>query len=303
MEKRYQNYMILARDFLIDEKYPQALRAFKRALKYSPSDGDKVATYYELADLYWALESYEKAWEIYGEILQISKEESGAYYGLGVLSELLARPEKETLSYYQAAIKLDPNYTQAYYYEGHLWLRLGDRFRAEECFKQCLAIDSGFFLAANDLGSIYEEEGRYDLAKKYFLRSLQTEPDYVRALYNMGVVDHRLGNIERSKDYYRKGIAADSSFFGNYFNLSALYIEENDLDQGEYYLLKGIENCPPSVNLHYNLACIHAKRDEIDLAIASLDRAIEIDSRALEWARDDSDLKLIVRDYYDHYKN
>lgn len=304
MEKRYQNYMILAHDFLMDEKYPQALGAFKRALKYSSTHRDKITCYYELADLYWALGQYEKAAEMYRRILRISKEESGAYYGLGLLSELLDESGEEALIYYQRAIKLDPYYTQAYYYQGHLWDRRGDTFRAKECFKQCLTIDPNYFLAANDLGSLYEEEGKYELAKKYFQKALSTQPCYVRALYNMGVVEHRLGNIKTSMDYYRRGIEADPSFSGNYFNLSALYIEQKDLDRGEHYLLEGIKNCPPCVNLHYNLACIHAKRHEIDLAIKSLNRAIEIDSRALEWARDDSDLKEIARDYYyDYYKN
>lgn len=303
MVKRYENYMILAHDFLMDENYLQALRAFERALKYSPTDKDRIECYYELADLYWAMESFDRASEMYVEILKISNRESGAHYGLGILSELLGASDEESLRHYQSAITLDPLYTQAYYYQGHLWYRMGDSFRAKECFKQCLTIEPGYFLAANDLGSIYEEEGRYEVAKRYFLKSLQAQPDYVRALYNMGVIEHRLGNIDTSMDYYRRGIETDPSFFRNYFNLSALYIEAGNLERGEFYLLEGIANCPPSVNLHYNLACIHAKRNEIKSAIASLDRAIEIDSRALEWARGDGDLKYIVRDYYDNNKN
>jgi tetratricopeptide (TPR) repeat protein len=45
-----------------------------------------------------------------------------------------------------------------------------------------------------------------------------------------------------------------------------------------------------NANVLYNLACVEALGGERDAALGHLQRAVELDSRSLEWARSDSDL-------------
>lgn len=70
----------------------------------------------------------------------------------------------------------------------------------------------------------------------------------------------------------------------------AVPLIRSDPERAAEILAEGLELNPGAPTLHYTLACLHAVQGRREEALACLTRAIELDSKAAEWARTDEDL-------------
>lgn len=78
--------------------------------------------------------------------------------------------------------------------------------------------------------------------------------------------------------------------------MSAIYIEEKNFNLALDILNEGIEFNKNSVNLHYNRACVYARLNDREKAIRDISYANEINENVFSWARNDSDLKDIIKE-------
>lgn len=294
-ENKYNNYIIIANDFLGEESYFKAYKAFEKALEFASNNNQKVDVLFELADILLIFEKYKEAKEIYFKIIKLDKSRSGAYYGVALVNDFVAGDVNISIKYYKEAIKWDENYDRAYYYLAHSYDKIGDKKSALDNFNKCIEIDEMDFISYNDIGSIYEEQGDFELAKKYFEKSLSINPKYFRALFNMGVVYKDLGNLDKALEYYISAIEYDQNPY-IYLNMSAIYIERKDYLGAIDILNEGILYNPDSVNLFYNRACSKANLSRKDEAIKDLKEAIKINKDAFDWAKKDPDLYNIVKE-------
>jgi Flp pilus assembly protein TadD len=58
----------------------------------------------------------------------------------------------------------------------------------------------------NDLGVVYEAEGRADLAAREYRRALKLDPNYGRARLNLGNVEAAAGRWARAEREYRRAL-------------------------------------------------------------------------------------------------
>lgn len=291
--KRYNNYMILANDFLDQGDERRALGAFLKALEFAEEAKEEVDALFEIGDLYMYLGEYDRAEEGFRRILQLDDKASGAYYGLAILNDFKGGPMETSADFYKKAIAADPKYDRARYYLGHIYWDMGEEDKAEEQFRICLELDPYDFITYNDLGSMYERRGEYQKAKKFVRKSLDISPDYGRALFNMGVIEKALGNHKSALSYYRESI--DVRPRPNiYLNMSAVYIEDRDYENALKILREGLEEFPRTVNLHYNAACalVHLNREEE--AWEEISKAIAVNPDIVKWAVKDKDLKELM---------
>lgn len=294
--QRYQNYMILANEFLCREEYERALHSFQKAYRFVENGKEKTDVLYEIADILLILDCFQEAKEKYEEILHIDAQQPGAYYGLSLTNEFLKGEVSYSIAYYQKAIEIDPDYDRAYYYLGHLYDKIGQTQKAKECFECCIALDPYDYVTYNDLGSLYETQEEYDKALELVEQSLSIHPTYGRALFNMGVIYHRLGNDTLAMEYYHRAIDEfDSPYL--FLNMSAIYIAWKEYEEAIEVLDFGMERFEDSVNLHYNKACCLSILGREELALLELKRAMEIEPEALQWARGDADLSDLVKEF------
>jgi signal transduction histidine kinase len=59
---------------------------------------------------------------------------------------------------------------------------------AEELYRRCLALRADFAPAHNNLGVLYEQQGRHEEALQEFREAVLADPDYERAYHNLGKV-------------------------------------------------------------------------------------------------------------------
>lgn len=90
----------------------------------------------------------------------------------------------------------------------------------------------------NNLGVIYEREGKYDLALKEYKLALSADGELVTPLVNIGNVYMKQGNYKEAEKYYKKALKKDKHNLGAANNLASLYIETGEnYSEGLNYLL------------------------------------------------------------------
>ena len=84
----------------------------------------------------------------------------------------------------------------------------------------------------NNLGVIYEREGKYDLAIREYKKAASADGELVVPLVNLGNVYQKKGDIEEAEKYYKKALKKDAHNIEAANNLASLYIETGG-DYGE----------------------------------------------------------------------
>lgn len=122
-------------------------------------------------------------------------------------------------------------------------------------FEKCMGAKDDFALVYHRLGTIYLDEGEFDLALEYLNKSLRIreETNNVEGVSascnNMGEVYRNLGMFDKALDLYEKGLKIDIKI-GDNRGISVIYSSLGDraLDMGEYeksihFYIKSTEIC------------------------------------------------------------
>lgn len=294
MKRKYNNYIIMANEFLLKSEYIKAQEAYIKSLEFAMTNKELTDSYFEIADIYLIEGEYEKALQTFRKIIEIDENLPGSYYGIAVYYDLKNELDLAK-KYYELAISKDETYDRAYYYLAHILDRMGRKDEAMECLFKCIELDTYDYVSYNDLGSFYEERSEFDTALKYIDESLKICPCYFRALYNRGVVLYKMDRPMDALKEYKKALD-ESTEEDIYLNMSAIYISLKDYKSAIEILLEGIEENPDSENLYYNLGCSYEKIGRRREAVASIKKSIELNGDILKFAKNDIDMKKILEE-------
>jgi len=101
----------------------------------------------------------------------------------------------------------------------------------------------------NNLGVIYEREGKNDLAIREYKKAISSDSSLATPLVNMGNVYLKQGEFTESEKFYKRALELDETNLEAANNLSSLYLETGKhYDEGLGYMLQateGLESIPP----------------------------------------------------------
>jgi tetratricopeptide (TPR) repeat protein len=101
----------------------------------------------------------------------------------------------------------------------------------------------------NNLGVIYEREGKYELALREYSQAIESDPGLVTPLVNTANVYYGLGEYTNAEKFYKKALSKDERNLEAANNLASLYIETGEgYDEALGYILRateGAETIPP----------------------------------------------------------
>jgi len=191
---------------------------------------DKCFNYLESQNYQLALQAGQNAVRIYPRSADAHRCLGEAYYNLGYsnLSINELKRAEELIKYEEAAL--------LYYYR-----QLG--------IYRDLNNKEGESVALNDIGLIYEEQGKYDKALEYYNKSLQltTKPSSIATTYNnIAIVYSDKGDNNKAVEYYKKAIelgqeAGDYHNTAKYMiNLGGAYTNLKNFQEAQYYLQQGL---------------------------------------------------------------
>jgi TolB-like protein/Flp pilus assembly protein TadD len=183
---------------------------------------------------------------------------------------------------YNSAIRLDPNYAQAYAQLAVSWTNFAGAFlggtaqqqayaRARKAADSALALAPGLPESHNARGVVLlYADSDWAGAEAEFRRALQLDPNNLSAKIDLALVLGTLGRVEEAFDLTRQALAADPLRANSYLSLATYLQPLGRLDEAEQAIRKAIELQPAAVSNREILATIEIQRGD---AKAALDAA------------------------------
>ncbi|HYE22064.1 MAG TPA: tetratricopeptide repeat protein [Verrucomicrobiae bacterium] len=114
----------------------------------------------------------------------------------------------ESVAKNREVVKTDPNNYNAWTDLGTDLQNLGDYMEAKKAYNQALKISEVAFIPLNNLATIYEEEGKYDLAEKYLLKITEKIPGETMAYLRLAQLyaQEKAGTKQDAVKILEKGI-------------------------------------------------------------------------------------------------
>ncbi|MFW6358138.1 MAG: tetratricopeptide repeat protein [Chroococcales cyanobacterium] len=191
-------------------KLAKAQSAMESFISENPNDPYVCS---KLGGLYVQKGETEKGIDLFKRGLQSNKIDLPTLYELHYhLGNAYARLNKpnEAVKEYQAAIA-QPILPQlklgAYNNLGSLLQTFGEYELAQKVFKEVLTIDPNFALGYYNFGMTLKGLGKLEEAIAAYEKSLNLNPNYAPVYQNLGVIFFRLGKIPESLEAFQKAIA------------------------------------------------------------------------------------------------
>ena len=194
----------------------------------------------------------DKALNSYKKAIKINPEYAQAYNNLGTALHQIGKAE-ESIDNYQIAIKLDNNFSEAFNNLGNAVRDLNKPEKAIDYFKKAIKINSNFAEAYNNLGCAYEELGNKKDALNNFKIATKIKPNYAEAYNNLGMVFCDLAKFNESLLSYNKAININPTYEKAYNNIGNLFNNLGKYDEATKAYYKAIKIKPDYAKAYSNL--------------------------------------------------
>ena len=123
---------------------------------------------------------------------------------------------------FREAIKIKPDYAEAYNNLGNALQYKGDLKEAVEAYNTALSIEPNYAEAHYNLGVTQQEKGKLNVAIKAFHKALSIKPDYAEAYYNIGNAHKELDKPKQAVEAYNKALSINPDYAEAHRNLSTI---------------------------------------------------------------------------------
>ncbi|HTB34340.1 MAG TPA: O-antigen ligase family protein [bacterium] len=131
------------------------------------------------------------------------------------------------------------------------------------------------------LGSLYNLQGRSDLAEQWFNQGLRRYPDFLEARYNLGftyqnryAASHTPSDLATAIDDYQRVLDVDPRSSNALNNLGNLRYQQGDLAGADALYGRLLRYSPDSLEARYNLAAVAVRQGKNAEAKALLEQAV-----------------------------
>jgi protein O-GlcNAc transferase len=150
----------------------------------------------------------------------------------------------EAVSFFQKALEINPNYTEAHNNMGNTFKDQGRLDEAISCFQKALKINPNLVEVYNNLGNTFKDQGRLDEAISCFQKVLEIKPNYAEAYNNMGNMLMGQGNLAEAVYYYQKALEINPNLAEAYYNFGNALKDQNRLTEALSSYQKALEINP-----------------------------------------------------------
>ncbi len=128
-----------------------AVDYFNSALNIRPQS---IEALYNLAMYYQETEDFNKAMELYRNIIQIDPKYKYAYFNLGYIHLFYLQVYREGVKYFSQALEADPTYVEALYNRGYCYELMGDVQNARNDYQRALSMRTNYQLPIEGLNRL-----------------------------------------------------------------------------------------------------------------------------------------------------
>ncbi len=155
----------------------EAAKTLKKAISLNPKD---TCAYDQLGRMYYDLGQYTESIEAFRQEVELQPS-SVAYHFLGNGYYFTEKLE-DALAAYQEAIRLTPNYEEAYIELGKVYIRLGCHADAIDSYQHALKLQPDDVIAHVGLGFTQFKQGNKDAAMRQYRILRELDPKWAERL-------------------------------------------------------------------------------------------------------------------------
>ena len=180
------------------------------------------------------------------------------------------------LDAYKQAVKVKPDYAEAYYNMGVTQKIIGNLQAAIESYEQAIKINPDYADAYNNMGLALQEKGDVNAALKSFKKALNFKPDYAEAYNNMGVAQNSKGDPESAIQSYKKALNIKPIYPEAYNNMGIAFKSKGDLENALKSFKQALKIKSDYAEAYANMGNALQGNGELEAAIKSYKQALKI---------------------------
>jgi Flp pilus assembly protein TadD len=145
---------------------------------------------------------------------------------------------------------------------GQIYQKQGRYAEAIEEFKKALELNPNFPAALNNLGMCYGKLKQYDQAEETLRSALQLNPHDVLAMNNMAVMYMETGRFEAAREFAQRAVTVEPNYANGHLTLGSIYATMRQFDMAEAEFERALELDPSNRNAQNNLARLRQERQK-----------------------------------------
>lgn len=178
------------------------------------------------------------------------------------------------LAMHEEIVKTNPKLDQAWVNMISLYARTGQPARAEEAYRQAIALAPNRADTFYNFGVFCVQQQRWADAGQAFTKSLALDNQNAEAHHNLGAVVERTGDLTKAAALFRKAIELRPAYRQAHFHLGRIYANQNRYAEAVAELEKSITPVDAeSPTYIYALAAVQARAGKKQQAYELLQQA------------------------------
>jgi tetratricopeptide (TPR) repeat protein len=198
------------------------------------------------------------------------------YYVLGH-QKFDEREYRESINYYEKAIKEDPEFAMAYRTAAIAFGNMGYSSERQDYLEKALEMSHRVSLREKYLieGDYYQRTDKQKAIDSYE-KLLAIYPYDVTGNINLGMLYNNIRELNKALTCFKNGIIGDPSVLISYMDAAWVYTELAKYDSAKYYLEMYRTNYEDNEIIRAYLSEFHLYKHEYDLALLEINEALKI---------------------------
>jgi lipoprotein NlpI len=198
------------------------------------------------------------------------------YVNRGLAYEDVADLDRATDDFTEA-IRVDPNYADAFYHRGEAWLNARDFDRAIADYNEAIRLDPKHAKAFNGRGVAWWRKGNLDRAIADYGDAIRLDPNYAAAYKNRGTAWYFQGDYDRAIADCTEAIRLDPKNADAYNVRGTAWRNKWDLERALADYTEAISRAKNTSDLYHIRGITNLYAGLLPAALADLNRAAELD--------------------------
>jgi protein O-GlcNAc transferase len=303
-------------------RYPEAERCYRQVME---SDAHISGALVNLGFVLREQGRTNEAREILERAVRIAAEDADSHYLLGSILETTGPRDAEVL-HLQKAIDLRPDFELArlqlitalfksdriaeatqfceesmailpdsaelHFYRSNLYLHADEKPLAIASSKRALALNPGLLTAQQSLSRLLFDTEQFEQAEASYRREIDLTPAHFGPYHQLGAVLSRMAKHAEAIEQFKRAISLNPRSGASYYSLASAYTDLDETSEENLALAranfeKAVATEPEVSGFHCGLGFCYWRGAQRDRAMASLDKAIELnpDNAEARWAR------------------
>ena len=209
--------------FFNTKDYAQSIEYYKNEIIFDPKWAAPLIkegnTYYELGNYTLAIQSYDKAFAILGnldeQVKSLNKDVDSKPYWLNIWfdkGEALVKLKKfdDAISLYDKLISLDPTWANPWNSKGWALQNQGKIDEAISAFDKATKLNPTWAKPWNSKGWTLYKVGKFEEALASFDKAISLEPKWDKPWFNKGKIFYDLGKYTDAKQFLEHALSLNS---------------------------------------------------------------------------------------------